>query len=110
MTDTGVPSSARRSRALEWRSRLSIFVGGLLCFEAITGVWIWLLPFSISSQISVLVHTAAGILFLVPFVLYQGRHWWIYRGRPLSHYLITGYVAFAAVTLNAVSGLRIEEG
>ncbi len=110
MTGQAVPPSAQKSRALEWSSRLSIFVGGLLLFESITGLWIWLLPFSVSSQISVLVHTAAGILFLVPFVLYQGRHWWIYRGRPLSHYLITGYVAFAAVTLNAVSGLRIEEG
>jgi hypothetical protein len=105
MSRTSVSSSTRGSRSFEWRSRLSIFIGGLLCFEAITGLWIWLLPFSVSSQISVLVHTAAGILFLVPFVFYQGRHWWIYRGRPLSHYLITGYVAFAAIVLNVVSGL-----
>ena len=68
MGRTAVSFSARGSRALEWRSPLSIFVGGLLCFEAITGLWIWLLPFSVSSQMSVLVHTAAGILFLVPFV------------------------------------------
>jgi len=105
MSDQVVSSSAQKSRALEWRSRLSVFVGGVLLFEAITGLWIWLLPFSVSSQISVLVHTAAGILFLVPYVFYQARHWWIYRGRPLSHYLITGYVAFAAVVLNAASGL-----
>jgi len=105
MTDQTVPSSGPKSRALEWSSRLSIFVGGLLLFEAITGLWIWLLPFSVSSQVSVLVHTAAGILFLVPYLVYQARHWWIYRGRPLSHYLITGYVAFAMVALNAVSGV-----
>ncbi len=69
MTGRVVPSSAQSSRALEWRSRLSIFVGGLLLFEAITGLWIWLLPFSVFSQVSVLVHTAAGILFLVPYVV-----------------------------------------
>jgi hypothetical protein len=92
------------SRALEWRSRLSIFVGGLVCFEAVSGLWIWLLPFSIPSQILVLLHTVAGILFLVPFLVYQGRHWWLYRSRPWSHYMVTGYVAFAAVALNAVSG------
>ena len=73
MTDQTVPSSGPKSRALEWISRLSIFVGGLLLFEAITGLWIWLLPFSVSSQVSVLVHTAAGILFLVPYLVYQGR-------------------------------------
>ncbi|MBW2386150.1 MAG: hypothetical protein JRG92_21180, partial [Deltaproteobacteria bacterium] len=105
MSRNAVPSDPRRGRALEWRSRLSIFIGGLLCFEAITGLWIWLLPFSVSSQISVLVHTAAGILFLFPYLVYQGRHWWIYRGRSLSHYLITGYVAFAAIVLNTLSGL-----
>jgi hypothetical protein len=92
------------SRALEWRSRLSICVGGLLCFETVSGLWVWLLPFSIPSQILVLLHTAAGLLFLVPFLIYQGRHWWLYRGRPWSHYVVTGYVAFAAVALNAVSG------
>ncbi len=105
MTAQSQPSSAQSSRALEWGSQLSIFVGGLLLFETITGLWIWLLPFSVSSQVSVLVHTAAGILFLVPYLVYQGRHWWIYRGRPLSHYLITGYIAFAMVALNAVSGV-----
>jgi hypothetical protein len=96
---------SRTGRALEWRSRLSVFVGGLLCFEAVSGLWIWLLPFSIHSQILVLLHTVAGILFLVPFLIYQGRHWWLYRSRPRSHYMVTGYVAFAAVALNAVSGL-----
>jgi hypothetical protein len=105
MTREVAPDSAQRNRAVEWRSRLSIFVGGLLLFEAATGLWIWLLPFSVSSQVSVLVHTAAGILFLVPYVFYQGRHWWIYRARPLSHYLVTGYVAFAVIVLNAVSGV-----
>jgi len=105
MTGNFVPPSAQSSRAREWRSRLSIFVGGLLCFETITGLWIWLLPFSVPSQISVLVHTAVGVLFLVPFLFYQARHWWIYRARPLSHYLITGYIAFAVVALNAASGV-----
>jgi hypothetical protein len=108
MADRVVSPSGQSSRAREWRSRLSIFVGGLLCFETITGLWIWLLPFSVSSQISVLAHTAAGLVFLVPFLFYQGRHWWIYRSRPLSHFLITGYVAFVMVVLNAVSGVILS--
>ena len=71
MTGQALPSGGQKSRALEWSSRLSVFVGGLLLFESITGLWIWLLPFSVSSQVSVLVHTAAGILFLVPYIVYQ---------------------------------------
>ena len=104
MASQNPASPLRTNAALEWRSRLSIFIGGLLCFETVSGLWIWLLPFSIPSQILVLLHTVAGILFLVPFLIYQARHWWLYRGRPWSHYMMTGYVAFAAIALNAVSG------
>jgi len=105
MADRVVSPSVSSSRAREWRSRLSIFVGGLLLFEILTGLWIWLLPFSVSSQVSVIVHTAAGLLFLPPYLFYQGRHWWIYRARPVSHFVVTGYVAFAMVAINAVSGV-----
>ena len=37
--------------------------------------------------------------------MYQWKHWQRYRNRALSHYSVTGYVAFAAVVLNAVSGV-----
>ncbi|HMB69653.1 MAG TPA: hypothetical protein VKU85_10080, partial [bacterium] len=93
------------ARAAEWRSRLAIFVSGLLAFETLSGLSIWLLPFSVPNQFLVLAHTAAGILFLVPYLIYQARHWLRYWRRPWSHYLVTGYVAFAAVLLNAVSGV-----
>ena len=93
------------SRALEWRARLSIFVGGLLGFEIISGLWIWLLPFGVPSQYLVLLHTAAGILCLAPYLIYQGRHWWLYRSRPWSHFMMTGYVAFAAIAVLLILAL-----
>ncbi|MDH5307544.1 MAG: cytochrome c family protein, partial [Myxococcales bacterium] len=105
MYGTATPGPSRSDRAFEWRSRLSIFVGGLLCFETLSGLWIWLLPFSIPSQILVLLHTVFGVLFLLPYLIYQGRHWWVHRGGPWSHYRVTGYVAFAAVAVNAISGV-----
>jgi hypothetical protein len=88
-----------------WRSRLAILVFGLLLFETFSGLSVWLLPFSIPNQILVILHTVAGIIFMVPFLVFQGRHWWLYRDRTWSHYMVTGYVAFAAVLLNAISGL-----
>jgi hypothetical protein len=94
-------------RAQEWRSRLSIMVGGLLLFETLSGLSIWLLPFSVPNQFLVLLHTIGGIAFLIPYLVYQIRHWMLYRGRPWSHYMLTGYVAFAAVALNAVSGVVV---
>jgi len=101
MTDTTAPAS----RAAVWASRLAYFVTGLLVFETITGLSIWLLPFSVPNQLATLLHTVGGLVFLLPFLVYQGRHWLRYRHRDWSHYVVTGYVAFAAVTANAVSGV-----
>jgi hypothetical protein len=95
------------SRISEWRSRLSIFVFGLLLFETVSGLAIWLLPFSIPNQILVLIHTVGGIVFMAPYLIYQGRHWWIYKGRQWSHYMVTGYVAFVVVLLCVVSGVVV---
>ncbi len=102
------PSSASadiENRTAGWRSSLSIFVGGLLVFEALTGLSIWLLPFSVSNQLMVLLHTLGGLVFLVPYLVYQWRHWQAYRDRPLSHYSVTGYIAFGATLLNVISGV-----
>jgi hypothetical protein len=97
----------RVSRTDEWRSRLSIFVFGLLLFETISGLSIWLLPFSVPNQILVLIHTVGGLAFLVPYLIYQGRHWWIYKSRQWSHYMVTGYVAFVVVMLCCLSGVIV---
>ena len=35
----------RPDRSVEWRRTSAIFVSGLLVFETITGLGIWLLPF-----------------------------------------------------------------
>jgi hypothetical protein len=97
--------SATRRRTDAWASRLAIVVSGLLLFETLSGLSIWLLPFSVPNQLLVLLHTVGGLLFLVPFLVYQVRHWLQYRKRSWSHYVVTGYVAFAVVAVNALSGV-----
>jgi len=92
-------------RTAGWRSRLSVFVVGILAFEALSGLSVWLLPFSVSNQVLVLLHTLGGLAFLLPYLVYQWSHWRHYRGRALSHYSVTGYVASAAVLVNALSGI-----
>ena len=92
-------------RAQEWRRRLLVAVSGLLLFETLTGLSILLLPFSIPNQVMVLLHTAIGMVSLVPFAWYQWRHWRLYRGLRLSHELLTGYFAMAATLALIVSGL-----
>jgi hypothetical protein len=95
-------------RAQEWQHRLLHAVSGLLVFETLTGLSIYVLPFSVSNQIMVLVHTAIGFVFIVPFVWYQIRHWLIYRPLRLSHVKLTGYFAMGAAVVAIVSGLVLS--
>jgi hypothetical protein len=94
-----------RSRAEEWQHKLLLCVSGLLVFETLTGLSIFLLPFSVSNQVMVLLHTVVGLVFLLPFIWYQIRHWALYRSQRLSHVSLTGYFAMAATVVAIVSGL-----
>lgn len=92
-------------RAREWRSPLAICVAGFIAFTALSGLAIWLLPFSIPNQVTVVVHTVVGVAFLLPCGWYLIRHWLQYWRNPVSHILILGYVGVAALILCLASGL-----
>ena len=93
------------SKASEWRRRLLFLVSGLLVFESLTGLAVYLLPFSVPNQVMVLIHTVAGVVFIPPFVWYQLRHWLLYRPLRLTHVKLTGYFAMVATVVLAGSGL-----
>ena len=93
------------SRADEWRQRLLFCVAGLLIFETLTGLGIYLLPFSVPTQWTVVFHTVAGLAFIAPFAWYQARHWKLYRSIRVSHVVLTGYFAMLATIVLIVSGV-----
>jgi len=80
-------------------------VAGLLLFETLTGLAIYLLPFSVPNQVMVLLHTIVGLVFILPYAWYQLRHWRAYRALRLSHVKLTGFFSMAATIAAAVSGL-----
>ena len=95
-------NESRRDQAIEWHSRLAILVSGLLLFETLSGLAIYLLPFSLPVQFTVFIHTAAGLLFVLPYIWYQ---WHIYRQTPLTHVKLTGYLALVSAVACSLSGL-----
>jgi hypothetical protein len=103
-TDT---SSRRLNRPAQWMSRLAIFVSGLLLFETLTGLSIYLLPFSVSNQIMVLLHTLGGLLFAGGYACYQFRHWKLYRRYTLTHIKLTGYIAWVVTALCGLTGFML---
>jgi len=88
----------------EWMRSLAIWVSALLVLETITGLSIFLLPFSISNQVAVLVHTIAGVCLLLPFAWYQARHWKKYVRIPMTHVKLTGYAALVSTIVALISG------
>ncbi len=104
---TSEPSPIEITAVTQWRLRLAALAGGYLLFETISGLAVWLLPFNQLAQFSVLLHTAIGILFLIPAVWYVVRHWWIRRKGNLSHYQLLGYISSAILAVCLISGLVV---
>lgn len=106
VSNQGVGGNLLRTaeQARQWRARLTIITAGFLAFATLSGLAIWLLPFSEPLQAAVLLHTLLGIVFLVPCLWYTIRHLARYWNSPMSHIQVLGYVGGAAVLLCLVSG------
>src|SRR5690242_5741026 len=106
VSDPAVGANLLRTaeQARQWRAPLAFITAGFLAFGALSGLAIWLLPFSQPVQVTVLLHTFLGILFLIPCVWYTVRHLVRYWSSPMSHLQILGYLGGAAVLLCLVSG------
>ncbi len=92
-------------RAARWKSQLAVWAAIYLAATGLTGLAIWLLPFSLPSQITVLVHTVIGVILLPVCGWYLVRHFLLYWKHTLSHLLVLGYLAGGATVLCLVSGI-----
>jgi len=97
----------RLDRPTQWKSGLAILVSGFLLVETLTGLSIYLLPFSVSNQVMVLLHTVLGLLFVPVFLWYILKHWLLYRRYTLTHIKLTGYAAWFVVAVCGISGLLL---
>ena len=88
-----------------WASPLAISVTALLLIQAVTGLWIYLAPFSIGSQFQVLLHVVAGVASVGPYLWYQLRHWLAWRGQKLTAEMVLGYLLMVMVLMCMASGL-----
>lgn len=91
----------------KWQTPLTIWVSGLLIFELISGLIIYLGAFTLTSQETVLFHTAFGMLLVIPYCLYQFRHWKTYWNHKVTHHKLTGYFSMASTLCAALSGLLL---
>ncbi len=83
------------------------WVGGALLFVALTGLIVWVFPFSVSTQMAILFHTVLGIFVLVPFAVWQLSHWLATRKSRRNVRKISAYVGFWLLAASVVAGLVI---
>ena len=69
----------------EWRDHLTWLVSGLMLFAFVSGLAIYLLPFSAFPQLILVLHVIAGAVMIPLTVGYAWRHWRRRRGGNLSH-------------------------
>jgi hypothetical protein len=107
-TDSGAPAGpppGRASKAAAWGGPLPLLtIAGTVGLTA-TGLVVWLWPFGVFAQVSLLLHTVGGMLLAVPGVLYAWRHWRAYRRHPLTQAKFVGYVSLALLAVCALSGV-----
>ena len=99
------PMAKHVDRLAEWKSRLAVWSLGALVFLSLSGLMIWLLPFSRFNQLNILIHTIIGLIFLVPFVWYGIRHWLLYREHVLTQTKLLGYLTVFILIPSVASGL-----
>ena len=91
-----------------WTAGLTKLALVTLVFETVTGLLITLAPFHAAVEWNVLLHTAIGLLTLVPLTWYFVVHWLDYKRFALSDVVLLGYVAVAALLVTSVSGLVVD--
>ena len=102
MSDS-LPSSLLSLRG--WRWWLAAAIGAGLAFLGLSGLWLFLAPFSVFSQLLMLVHTVAGLVLVVAIPRYLWRHiadWW---RQKVTAEMVLGYVLLALVLAALISGL-----
>ncbi len=104
MMNTIGPLGRTKSEAF-WRSRLAICSAVAVLFLSLSGLVVWLWPFGPLAQITVLVHTLLGLVFIVPVVVYGIRHWLDYRQQALTHTKFLGYLSTGVLIACGISGL-----
>ncbi len=100
-------ATARQRAIAGWGSPRAALVSALLVFAALSGLWIYLGPFSAAAQVLVLLHTVAGLFLLVPYVRYQVAHFLDWFRQRLTAVMVLGYALATTVLTSLVTGLVV---
>ena len=104
VTPPSTKESKRATLRTGWASILARVCFALLVFELITGLVITFASFNATIQWSVIVHTVAGLVMLIPTAVYCAKHWQDYRKYGMSQVVLLGWVALWGLIVCMASG------
>ncbi|MDX1503102.1 MAG: multiheme c-type cytochrome [Thermoanaerobaculia bacterium] len=87
-----------------WTSRITTWSLAALVFLILSGLVVTFAPFHGLVEWTVLVHTAVGLLALIPVIWYLVSHWLDYKHFRLTDVVLLGYLGSAALLLCLISG------
>lgn len=87
-----------------WKTTIAKVAMIVFVFEVITGLAITFATFHAAIEWSVLVHTAVGVITLIPLLWYYIFHWLYYKHRTLTYIELIGYVGIISIVICLVSG------
>jgi hypothetical protein len=90
-----------------WASRLASLVVAAIVIQAVTGLWLYLAPFSAAAQVQVILHVALGLAMIVPTAYYIARHIMVRYSQKATVVLVTGYALAAAIIVCLTSGVLL---
>lgn len=79
----------------------------MLVVQSVTGLWIYLGPFSVASEVQLLLHVAVGLTLLLPFVGYLYRHLAVWSRQKWTVVMAIGYLLMLMVVACMLSGLMV---
>jgi hypothetical protein len=95
----------RIDRNRQWSLALARATSAFLLGMTLSGLSLWILPFSVPNQLLVFVHTLAGVVLFLPVSYYLLSHWLLYRRHQMTHVKLLGYAGLFVLALCNVSGL-----
>jgi len=89
----------------EWISPLTLTCVIGLAIESVTGLLVYLAPFTEFNQFGVLLHTFIGLIWVPVFLWYSVRHWLKRYRTNFNHVQLLGYTGFGLILACVITGV-----
>ena len=88
-----------------WASLLAATTSAFLFFSGLTGLVVYLAPFSRVTQVALLVHVGVGLALVLPLIVYAWRHVGTWAKQKVTASMFLGYALLVAVLVALATGI-----